>query len=141
MIRIFVILLLTAGASWTQENAGVPCTCESRGTKRSGDVIRLSPKEMNSHVEHIEPLQPSGLGTGLNLAGTVVIELRFEPDGKVACLRAKSGHPLAISAAVDAVPKWTFKPLLSKGVAKAGCGRITIKYRLRDQGSSTELQR
>jgi len=95
---------------------------------------------MRDHVDHIEPLQPSGLGKDLNLAGTVVVEFRFGPDGKVACARATSGHPIAISAAMEAVPKWTFKPALRNGAPKAGCGRITIRYRLRDQGSSTKLQ-
>ena len=69
-----------------------------------------------------------------------MVEVRFEADGKVSCSRAKSGHPIAIAAAMEAIPKWTLKPLISNGVAKAGCGRVTIKCRLRDRGSSTELQ-
>ena len=103
-------------------------------------MICLHAKQMRSHVDHIEPLQPSGLGNGLNLAGTVVLEIQFGADGKVGCSRARSGHPIAISAAMNAIPKWTFKPLILDDVAKGGCGRITIKYRLRDQGSTTELQ-
>jgi TonB family protein len=91
-------------------------------------------------VDHIEPLKPSRLDKGLNLSGTVIVEIRFEPNGSVACVRAKSGNPIAISAAIAAVPKWTFKPVVSNAVTKAGCGQITIKYRLRDKGSSTELQ-
>src|SRR5437016_4060297 len=94
---------------------------------------------MRDHVDHVEPLKPSVLDKGLNLAGSVIVEVRFDTSGKVACAHAKSGHPIAISAAMEAVQKWTFKPLVSSGVAKGGCGLIRIKYRLRDQGSPTKF--
>jgi hypothetical protein len=135
-----MILLLAASAGWAQSRSDACCKCEGGTLGQSGDVICLTAKEMRGHADHIEPLQPSGLGKGLNLAGTVVVEIRFGPDGKVTCSRAKSGHPIAISAAMGAIPKWTFKPVVSTGASKAGCGRVTIKYKLRDQGSSTELQ-
>jgi outer membrane biosynthesis protein TonB len=135
--RILVILLLVASASWTQTGTESCCSCS---TGRSNDAICLSAKEMRAHVDHIEQLRPSGLGQNINLAGTVIVEIRFGPDGKVACARAKSGHPIAIAAAMKAVPKWTFKPPVFKGSARPGCGQITIKYHLRDLDSSTEIQ-
>jgi hypothetical protein len=136
--RISFIVLFAAGSVPAQVRSVPCCRCENSG--RSDDVICLSAREMRDNVDHVQPLRPSGLDKGLNLAGIVVVEIRFEPSGKVGCARAKSGHPIAVSAAMEAVPQWTFKPLVSNGVAKAGCGRITIRYRLRDQGSSTELQ-
>jgi len=136
ILKLSFILLLSAFAA--AQVPAVPC-CDCNEPERS-DLICLSAKGMRDHVDHIEPLKPSGLGKGLNLSGTVVLEVRFEPNGKVACVRAKSGHPIAISAAMQAVPKWTFKPAESNGVAKSGCGLIRIKYRLRDKGSSTELK-
>lgn len=140
MMRVFAILLLISGVGVAQDG-DTCCKCEAHSpSEHSGGAICLTDREMRSHVDHIEPLQPSGLGTGLNLSGTVVMEIRLDPNGKVACARAKSGHPIAISAAMQAIPKWTFKPVLSNGVRKAGCGRITIKYSLRDRGSSTELR-
>jgi len=93
---------------------------------------------MKAHVDHIEPLRVTE--THVHLAGTVVLEVRFEPDGKFSCVRVKSGHPIATSAAMEAIKEWTFKPAISHGVAKAGCGLVTIKYKLQDEGSSTELQ-
>ena len=136
--RVASAVLLAAAMVAAQPSSVACCDCEK--SVRSGNVICLGVKEMRKQVDHVEPLKPSGLGTGLNLAGIVVVEIRFEPGGKVACARAKSGHPIAISAAMEAVKKWTFRPLISNGAAKAGCGHIAIKYRLRDQGSSTELR-
>ncbi len=114
------------------------CNCDT--PQKEEGVACLSAKEMRLQVNHIEPLRPSGLDKDLNIAGTVVIAVRFQPDGRVDCAHAESGNPIAISAALEAIRKWSFKPLLLNGVAQAGCGRVTIKYRLRDHGSSTELQ-
>ncbi len=140
MSAALFILLLAAGTGGAQAGSDACCKCKDRASSgEAGDVICLSAKEMRDHVDHVEPLRPSGLGKGLKLAGTVVVEARFGPDGRVACVRAKSGHPIAISAAIEALPKWTFKPLISKGAPKSGCGRLTIKYRLRDHGSTTEI--
>jgi hypothetical protein len=137
----FVFSLLVAGLGWSQGRSEPCCKCGAHiSSDRSSSPVCLSAKEMRDHVDHMERLQPSGLGKGLNLSGAVVVEIRFGSDGKVVCSRFRSGHPIAIAAATEALPKWTFKPLVSNGVAKAACGRITIKYRLRDQDSSTELQ-
>src|SRR5262245_1914638 len=96
----FVVLLLAVGAGWAESASDVCCKCADRdGSRQTDDVVCLSAKEIRAHVVHIEPLQPSGLGKGLKLAGTVVVDVRFGPDGKVACARARSGHPIAISAA------------------------------------------
>ena len=140
MNAMLMILVLAAGVSWTQATVAACCKCEPSPRDNSGDAICLTTKEMRGRVDHIEPLKPSGLDKGLNLSGTVAIEVRFGPDGKVACARALEGHPIAIAAAMDAIRKWTFKPIELSGVPKAGCGRIKIKYKLRDRGSSTAIQ-
>ena len=138
MTRQILFLMVLAGLLSAQSGT-VPC-CHCEGSGRTDDVVCLDGKEMRDHLDHLEPLKPSGLDKGLNLAGIVVVEVRFDSVGKVDCARAKSGHPIAISAALTAIKKWTFRPVVSGGVAKSGCGSVTIKYRLRDQGSSTKLQ-
>ena len=141
MAKVLVTLLLAAGACWSQTRPVTCCKCDPRASAvQPRDVICLGAKRMRGQVDHIEPLKLSGLGKGLNLSGTVLVEVRFDGDGRVVCSRAKSGHPIAIAAVIEAIPKWRFKPLTPNGVAKAGCGRITIKYRLGDRGSSTELE-
>ena len=140
MNAMLMILVLAASACWAQANIEACCKCEPGSSDNSGDAICLTAKEMRALVDHIEPLQPSGLDKGLNLTGRLAIEVRFGRDGKVACARALEGHPIAIAAAMDAIRKWTLKPIELSGVPKAGCGRITIKYKLRDRGSSTVIQ-
>jgi hypothetical protein len=115
------------------------CKCE-QSPEQSSAIICLSKKEMRAQVNHIEPLQLSGLDRHINIFGDVEIEVRFGPEGKVECVRTISGHPIAKSATVVSIKKWTFKPLILNGMPKSGCGRITIKYHLREKGSSTELK-
>jgi len=134
-----ILIMAALAALLSVQSPSVPC-CDCEAPERSERVVCLNAKEMRDHVDHVEPLKPSGLDKGLNLAGIVVVEVRFDASGNVACARAKSGHPFAIAAAMAAVQKWTFKPVVSRGVAKGGCGPITIKYRLRERGSSTKLQ-
>ncbi len=143
MSRSFILLLFVTGVVWAQSREDRCCECTTNGVapRQSVDLVCLSPREMRAQTDHVEPLRPSGLGKGVNISGTVVLEVRFEPEGKVGCARAKSGHPIAIAAAMEAIRKWTFKPLTLSGAGKAGCGQITIKYRLRDRGSTTKVGR
>src|ERR1700694_2077183 len=102
MSKTAFMLLLSVATTWPQTGPDSCCNCSG-----STGVVCLGSKEMRARVDHIEPLQPSGLGTGLNLSGAVVVDVRFEADGKVSCSRAQSGNPIAISAALVALPKWT----------------------------------
>lgn len=141
-MRTAIILLFVIGRMiWAQPALDACCKCDDgRPSGQAVDVVCLNAKEMRRHVNHIEPLHPSGYGNKLNLAGILVMEIRFDSNGAVACARAKSGHPLGVSAAMAAITKWTFRPIVTGSARTPGCGIITIKYRLRDKGSSTELQ-
>jgi len=138
--RILFFVVVTAGAVLAQSGSDACCRCEGGDRPRESRAACLTAKEMRNQLDHFEGLQPSGLGHGLNLNGTVVLDIRFDAEGKVVCSRARSGHPIAISAAMHAIPKWSFKPVRSNGTTRGGCGPITIKYHLRDQGSSSEVQ-
>lgn len=141
MASSFAVLLLAAVMAWAQSHAESCCACDTSKPDQLDNVVCLSPQEMRAHVDHIEPLRPSGLGKDVNISGTVVLEVRFEAEGKVACARAISGHPIAIAAAMEAIRKWTFKPLTLNRAGKSSCGQITIKYRIRHGASTTKLGR
>jgi len=132
------VLLFSGTFACAQENTVPCCNCES--ASGPAKAICLRPDQIRARVRHIEPLRPSGLDRNLNLIGTLVVEVRFGADGKVECARAIEGNPIALSAAMLALPKWTFKPLTSDGSPQPGCGRLTIRYRLSNRGSSTKLQ-
>jgi hypothetical protein len=141
MIRahtIIVVLFLSSFA-FAQEHAVPCCNCESGSG--SAEAVCMAADPIRKHVDHIEPLRPSGLDKNLNLTGLLVVEVRFGTDGKVECTRVVSGNPIATAPAMQALPKWTFKPLVSGGAPQRGCGQLTIHYHLSDKGSSTKLQK
>jgi hypothetical protein len=132
-------LLFVGTFAFAQERSIPCCNCES--ASRSADAICLSPDQIRGLVRHIEPLRPSGLDKKLKLIGTLIIEVGLDADGKVECTRAMDGNPIAMSAAMLALPKWTFKPFVQGGKPRSSCGRLQIRYRLSNKGSSTKLQR
>lgn len=140
MIRPFALFVIIFGGifAFAQEHT-VPC-CNCGSDSGVAKAICLRPDQIRARVRHMEPLRTSGLDRNLNLVGTLIVEVRFGTDGKVECARAIEGNPIAISAAMLALPKWTFKPLTSGGSAQPGCGRLTIRYRLSSRSSSTKLQ-
>jgi TonB family protein len=106
----------------------------------SSEPVCVSSKVMRSLVVHIRPLEPPCCGENVNISGRVVVEVLVDAEGKVKCARALRGHPFAITSAIDAVPKWTFRPYHVRGVPRLVCGNITIKFRFQDKSASTELR-
>jgi len=144
-LHLLLLLAVAFGAVCSRsEPADSCCNCSQAPSvtvqPEGRDTVCLGPREMRRHVRHFEPLRPSGLGKDLNIAGEVVVNVRFASDGKVTCASPESGHPIAVSAAMEALRRWAFKPVMENGVRKGGCGQITIGYRLRDKGSSSEIR-
>ena len=134
---LFLAALLCRTATALTEGMPEPCcNCEQ---DRHLNVMCLHPGQIRAQVDHLEPLLPSGLDRSLNISGIVIADVKFGTDGKVECVRARQGNPIAIAAAMVALPKWTFKPLIYGGARKQGCGTLTIKYRLSNGRSSTRL--
>jgi TonB family protein len=56
----------------------------------------------------VAPQYPE-LARRLKIGGTVKIEVRVAPDGKVKSTKVVGGPPLLIESAVDAVKRWKFE--------------------------------
>lgn len=73
---------------------------------------------------------PGSLGKN-NLYGKVTLQLLIGKNGRPHCVRGIEGHPMAISAAAEAVSKWIFKPYKIKGKTVPILGWVTIEYDFR----------
>lgn len=62
------------------------------------------------------------------MKGTVTAEIKISTEGKVEYARVIQGHPLLRQAVIEAVRRWTFKPLIVKGKALRVAG--TLKFAL-----------
>jgi hypothetical protein len=105
-----------------------PCAAgKSVARDRRLNPIWLASSDLMSRATNTTALSAPMLGSG-HLAGKVTLEILIDADGKVECARAIEGHPIAVSSALDAVPKWTFKPYLLRGRRKAVLGVLVVPY-------------
>lgn len=68
------------------------------------------------------------LARQIRLAGSVSVEVMLGLDGRVEAARAISGHPLLVSAAVEAAREWRFEPTLLNGSPVRVSGVIVFNF-------------
>jgi TonB family protein len=92
--------------------------------------IRLSPDDAAGLLlEKVVPDYPP-LARQAHVVGSVVLDANISKDGAVENLRAVSGHPLLIPAAIDAVKHWRYKPYVQNGQAVPVNTQITVNFSL-----------
>ncbi|HEV2350388.1 MAG TPA: TonB family protein [Terriglobia bacterium] len=67
------------------------------------------------------------------IQGTVVLEAIISRDGTIQGLKAISGHPLLIPAALEAVRRWRYQPTLLNGEPVEVVTDITVNFILSEQ--------
>jgi TonB family protein len=83
----------------------------------------VAAKHLQQRVEPVYPTEPS-----VRIRGDVVLQLEISTNGTVTAIKAVSGHPLLIGAALDAVQKWRYRPFLLNGKPIAVRTRVTIPF-------------
>jgi len=102
------------------------CDCCIKSAKAP---VCLTEAETAALVEHIE-MAPDLMGKLVNVQGIAVLELSFDKHGRVRCVKAISGHPIALSHLIESISqgKWRFKPYLRNGIAQTACGQLTVEF-------------
>ncbi len=144
MRTVSLLLVLLPCLCWSQLSpeanpAESQCQCPSQPADKDGTlVLSLSGKQMRSHLLHVVPL---GVGeTHVKISGTLVLRVKFQPDGTVSCVQGLSGNPLALASAMEVVPKWTFSAVEKKHKKYGGCGLLKVRYDLSDSKRETSVQ-
>ena len=65
-------------------------------------------------LHEVPPIYPKLASMG-HIYGTVELKAVIGTDGKVKDLKFMSGHPLLVSAALEAVKQWVYKPTMLNG--------------------------
>ncbi len=104
------------------------------------DTVCLSDLQMFEHTTHIE-MAPDLMGKHSNYYGVAAFQIGFDEKGHVTGADAISGHPLGVSHLMAAVSRWKFKPIMVNGVKKRGCGKLWIKFVMRENVPSAEVLR
>jgi protein TonB len=81
-------------------------------------------------VRRIEPAYPA-LALAAHATATVLLEAEVDPLGNVTRVSVLHGHPLFDAAAVEAVERWRYQPLLLNGVPTAFILTVTVRFGLR----------
>jgi len=108
----------------TEGNAG------SVGGARN-PIAHLSPEAAHSLlVKEVVPSYPE-LARRARIQGEVVLDAQISQEGAVENLKAASGHPMLIPAAIDAVKQWRYRPYLLNGEPMAVQTQITVHFSLK----------
>jgi protein TonB len=78
-------------------------------------------------IERRTPNYPP-LARQIHLSGSVSVEVVIALDGHVEAARAINGHPLLVTAAVDAARGWRFEPTLLNGTPVRVSGVIVFNF-------------
>ena len=62
--------------------------------------------------------------------GTVLLDVDISKEGIVENVKATSGHPLLIPAALDAVKQWRYQPFMLDGKAAAFDTQVEVHFSL-----------
>jgi TonB family protein len=104
----------------------VKVLCNSGGKPyllRSSQVQRLITRRTS--------IKPPGSLEKNNLRGTVTVNILIDEKGKVICIKAVKGHPIAQSSVVASIYNWKFKPYKFKGKPISVFGVLTVSYDFR----------
>jgi protein TonB len=78
-------------------------------------------------ISRVQPAYPA-LAIQARIRGNVVLHAIIGRDGRVSELQVLSGHPLLVSAAVEAVRQWRYSPTLLNGQAVEVETTITVSF-------------
>ena len=70
----------------------------------------------------VSPAYPE-IARKMGLSGTVKLELVVAPNGSVKETKVIGGHPILVTAALDAVKKWRFEPASAEST-----GTVEFKF-------------
>ena len=96
----------------------------------AGPRIRIAPQIAAGYlVQRIEPDYPLAARQA-HIQGDVVLDAMVGDDGNVQKLRPLNGDPQLVTAAMDAVQHWRFRPFFRNGRPEAFETQITVMFRL-----------
>jgi TonB family protein len=101
-----------------------PLTGRGAGAARVGGTIKAPTK-----VKDVRPVYPADAQRN-RIAGTVIIEARLDPNGRVSNAEVVASIPALDQAALDAVSQWEFTPTLLDGEAVPVIMTVTVSFRL-----------
>lgn len=102
-------------------------------------AVHLSAAQMRAHLFHTEPISPPALYCSLRIKTVLSFRVVTDQIGSVICIRANSGHPMIIGAAIDSVRRWKFRPMDVRGQRKPIFGTLILSVAGTEKGIKTRV--
>ena len=115
------------GAAPPPEPTPQPLPKKEEPTPAAATKPRVSVMLQGTAVKRVEPAYPR-LCRDIHVSGPVVVEVIVDETGKVARVRALSGHPLLRKAAEDAARDWRWNPSRLNGAPVQVIGTIIFNF-------------
>ena len=80
-------------------------------------------------IYKVQPIYPA-LARSARVQGAVVLRAIISRSGTIENLQVASGHPMLVSAAVDAVRQWRYRPYLLNGEPVEVETQVTVNFNL-----------
>jgi hypothetical protein len=105
-------------------------------------AVQLSAAQMKARLRHALPISSPLLWSSMRITNAVLVfKIGTDEGGNMTCIRAISGHPIIMAAAIQSIRKWKFRPttigrqrqpivgtlILSVSAAKRGIEAIVLK--------------
>jgi TonB family protein len=137
-IQFFICAQLWAqsGSPSAQGSQPVPQTAQSSQTPQASDT-RTTPNQASSaplpdstKLEPVKTQKPPypDEAREQKLQGQVVVKVLVSETGDVESVEVVSGDPILAKSAVEAVKKWTFKPLIKNGKPAKVSSKLTFDF-------------
>jgi hypothetical protein len=118
------VICLLCSIVFGQEKQGGCRDHQSLWRDARGEPVRLSSTELKKRRIHCEA--PKLPGANWCPKGQVMFLVVINAEGKVECAEAVNGHPLVKPYALDALKRWTFKPVKVGGKPIAALGTVFV---------------
>jgi TonB family protein len=97
-----------------------------------GAPLQLDPKAASKLLIHqVVPKYPA-IAKANYIWGRVRLKVSVEGSGRVSAVHVLAGHPLLAAAALDAVRRWTYRPLATPSGATGFQTIVDVNFVLRD---------
>lgn len=92
--------------------------------------VRVNPEELQKHlISRVTPQYPE-LARHASIEGMVRLEIQVNKDGTVGVRRAVAGERLLVDAAIDAVKRWRYAPVVLEGRPVNAISTVALEFTL-----------
>ena len=93
----------------------------------AGPAFAQQQEELSRKVKSKVPPSYPDIARRMSISGTVKVSVVVTPSGLVRSTKVLGGHPLLVTAAVDALKKWKFEP-----ASEESTGIVEFKFQPQD---------